>query len=77
MEVCPAVLELLHVERPMDGHGEAITFSFCKVLLRLRPGQDKFDHRVFGVSRGRTPISVVKGGRPVFCFASHSNKQCD
>jgi len=39
--------------------------------------KNKSDHRVLGVSRGRTPISVVRGGRHVFGFASHSNGQCD
>jgi hypothetical protein len=29
------------------------------------------------VSRGRISISLVKGGRHVFGFASHSNEQCD
>ena len=43
LKACPAVLELLHVERPTDGHGEVITFNFCKILLRLRRGQDKSD----------------------------------
>ena len=68
MKVCPAVLELLHVERPTDGHGEAIALCFCKILLRLRRGPDKSD-RVPGVSRGRTPFSVVTGGHHIFCFA--------
>jgi hypothetical protein len=77
MKVCPAVLELLHVERPTDGHGEAITLSFCKILLRLRRGPDKSDNRVLGVSCGRIPFSVVTGGYHIFCFAYHSNKQCD
>jgi len=77
MKVCPAVLELLHVERPTDGHGEAITLSFCKIFLRLRRGPDKSDHRVLSVSRGRAPFSVVAGGQLIFCFAYHSNKQCD
>ena len=33
-KVCSAVLELLHVERPTDGHGEAIHLvfaNFCSV----------------------------------------------
>ena len=77
MKVSPAVLELLHVERPTDGHGEANTFSFCKILLRLPRGPDKSDHRVLGLSRGRTPISVVKGCRHDFGLASHSNKHSD
>jgi hypothetical protein len=77
MKVRPAVLEFLHVERPTDGHGEAIALSFCKILLRLRRLPDKSDHRVFGMSIGRTPFCVVTGGHHIFCFADHSNKQCD
>jgi hypothetical protein len=77
MKVCPAVLELLHVEKPTDGHGESNTFIFCKILLRLRRRTDKSDHRVLGKSCGRTPFSFVKGGHHVFDFASHRNKQCD
>ena len=77
MKVCPAVLEFLHVKRPTDGHVEAFALSFCKIFLRLRRGPDKSDHRVHGVSRGRTPFSVVTGGHHIFCFAYHSNKQCD
>jgi len=63
MKVYPAVLELLHVERPTDGHGEAITVNLCKTLLRLRRGPDKSDHRVLGVSSRRAPFSVVAGCR--------------
>jgi hypothetical protein len=55
MKVCPAVLELLHVERPRGGHGEAITLSFCKILLRLRRGPDKSDHR-FSVCHAEGPL---------------------
>jgi hypothetical protein len=67
MKVCPAVLELSHLERPTDGHGAANLFIFCKILLRLFRRTEKSGHRVLGEPCGRTLISFVKGGR----HASH------